>query len=200
MAGKRLNLTTADKNILGLFFTNRTYKANMPYFQLEDNWKTTDKISKESRISWKRAQQILEKLSGIGFLDGITENYKERKYHFWYITREGLYYFLSTIKKERLVPFLRSNNSRMRIFEEIERLVIEDNLQMRYFTNQMENIVRNYQYYLIPFFIERWHYDSFGTHASNRIIHPSIKKALKTAFGHDTKMIDDLSRRYGRID
>src|SRR5205823_7074096 len=121
-------------------------------------------------------------------------------YNFWYITREGLFYFLYTIKKEGLILFLRSNKVRIRVFEDLERVVMKNDLQMRYFMNHMENIVKNYQYYMIPFFVDRWIYDSTGTPASHRIIHPSIKKALKKAFGHDIKMLEELSHRYGRID
>lgn len=197
----RLNLTNQDKKALETFFTNITYKKNSDYMKLTDTWKSTTEISKELSESGKRTIQRLEKLSGFGFVDSFSVQYHSRIDRYWTIRHEGMYYILSTLDGVRLMAFLKSNKDKAREFSDIEELFLKRDVQVRYLTSQITNIVKNYQYFLIKNFIEKWSSDNVkSNNAAFRFFEPNRKKVLKKVYGKDKEMMEKLSHIYGRMD
>lgn len=197
----RLNLTNQDKKALECFFTNRTYKQNSDYLKLTDTWKSTTEISKELNESWKRTVQRLEKFSGFGFVTSFSVQYHERIDRYWAINREAVYYILSTLEGGKLVAFLRSNKDKVKEFSSIEDLVLKKDVQIRYLTSQIKNIVKNYQYFLIKNFLEVWRLDNIPMrNFSTAFHHPNMKNVLKKNYSKDKEMMEKLSHMYGRMD
>ena len=198
----RLNLTGQDKKALEVFFTNRTFiKLDSDYMKLTDVWKSTTEISNELNESWKRTVQRLEKLSGFGFVDSISVEYHDRIDRYWAINREAVYYILSTLDGGRLVSFLRSNNDVVREFLDIDKLVLKRDVQVRYLKSQIINIVKNYQYFLLKSFIDKWREDNITSRNWMwKFMHPNIKKSLKRVYGKDKEMMEKLSHIYGKMD
>ena len=98
MPGMRLNLNEVDKSAMKFFFTERTYKPeNASFMKLSDSWKSTNEINQELDESWVRTQKRLEKLAGFGLVDHQWIRYGERRDHYWYISRDGVYCILSTL-------------------------------------------------------------------------------------------------------
>lgn len=197
----RLNISSQDKKALEVFFTNRTYQKDSDYMKLAESWKSTTEISKELNETRKRALQRLEKLSGFGFIQYFAVDYHGRIDRYWAIDREGVYYIMATLDGGRLVSFLRSNNRHVREFSDIEQLVLKRNVQVRYLTSQIINIVKNYQYYLLKNFIDKWRNDNIrSSNWMHAFFHPSMKNTLKKVYGKDKEMMEKLSHLYGRID
>lgn len=195
----RLNLTNQDKKALEAFFTNRTYKKDSDYMKLAHIWKSTTEISRELDESGKRTLQRVDKLAGFGLLYYSSIPYYDRIDHYWSLNREGLYYFMSTLDDAKLVAFLRSNKKEHRNFSLMETLALKRDVQIRYLTSQIKNIVNNYQYFLIEGFIKKWLIDNFGVHADHHFYPPSIKEVIKRVYGRDKEMVEKLSHIYGKI-
>lgn len=201
MPGLRLNLSIDDKKVINLFFSNRTYKRNSDYLKLIDTWKSTNEIKKELGEPWIRSRKRLERLAGFGLLEGRTIDYKGRRDHYYYITKTGVYFVLSTLPREKMVQFLRTNktNTSVKEFSGIEEMVLRNDVQIRYFTRQILSIVKNYQYYLLEFFIQKW-IDENKITQFTRFFPPNFKKVLKRNYGKDKKFLGELSRTYGKIE
>jgi hypothetical protein len=200
MPNMRLNLTRQDRKALETFFTNRTYKKGSDFMKLAETWKSTTAISNELNESGKRTLQRLEKLSGFGLVEFFSVPYHDRMDRYWTISRDAVYYMLSTFDGVKFMAFLRTNKQEIRNFQYIEDMVLKRDVQVRYLTSQMKNIVNNYQYYLIKGFIEKWLDDNFGTKAVYHFFHPNIKEVLKRVYGKDKEMMEKLSHIYGRMD
>lgn len=169
--------------------------------KLADTWKSTTTISDELNESGKRTLQRLEKLSGFGFVQYFTIDYHGRIDRYWAIDREGVYCILATLDGGRLVSFLRSNKDHVREFSDIEQLVLKRDVQARYLTSQIKNIIKNYQYYLLKNFIDKWRIDNIrSSNWAFQFFHPNIKKVLKKVYGKDKEMMEKLSHTYGRMD
>ncbi|MEX2193058.1 MAG: hypothetical protein WD717_06740 [Nitrosarchaeum sp.] len=172
----RLNLTKSDDAVLRCFFTNRTFKVDESYLSLEVRWKSTTEISKELREGGQRTKKRLEKLHSFGFLE-LEEDYnKNRTDHYWFIRKEGFYYIFSLLERNEMRGFLRSNMDKFLGFGELEKMVMNNNVQLRYFVSQMNSIIKNHHYYLIKYFISKWLEDNAFIASTMQMPYPNIKK------------------------
>lgn len=177
MAGLKLNLTKPDVDALKCFFSDKTWKSpQAPYLVLIVNWKSTTKINGELSDAKDRTRRRLEKLHSFGFLELEVIDHKERKDHYWYITREGFFYVFSTLTKKEMLAFLEGNKKYWLGIPDLEKIVKSNNYQIQYFKAQMTNIVKNHQYYLIKYFIDKWLADNAFVASTMEMPYPDMKK------------------------
>jgi len=199
MPGMRLNFSPSDEKLLKLFFTNRTSK-NSTYFQLYGSWRSTEELTKEFPENRPRVKKQLMKLTSFGLIDHVEVPYGKRIDHYWYPTHEGVYVLLSTIKYfEDIRRFLASNEKQIPDFVKMREIVQNKDPRFRYITSQLENIIKNKQYFLIRILVKEWLINNIGYSGRGRLYQPPIKGKLKQVYGKDKEKIKELEKIYGKF-
>lgn len=196
----KLNLSKQDMDVIYLFFSNRTYKSNSDYLKMNNSWKSTTEINFKLGEPWKRTKKRLEKLFGFGLLENMSIPYKNRMDEYWCLKRVSLYLILSTLPRDRMIQFLRTNKNKIREFDTIEKLAVRNDLQISYLLNQILRAVSNYQYYLLELLIERWFLARSNQHRPFfDIITTDFRLTLKENY-KDVAFLKEMSKIFGKID
>lgn len=183
MPGRRLLLTSKDKKVLYHFFS-QPKKDN--YLELLDSWNSTTRISEDLGDRQDRMLQRLEKLHKFGFLFAFSVMYHNRMDHYWAITRQGIYYILSDLRRDKLAYFLSSNRDKIKEFTDIGKLVLQKDPQVGYLARQIDHMVKNYQFHLLEDFIENWRRTNVsGQYSMLRFFEPNRKKILESIYGKE---------------
>lgn len=199
MGGTRLAISKPDRIALECFFDNKEFNEDAPTFlTFASRWKSITELSSELSESRKRTKQRLQKLYGFGFLEMQVIELKNRTDRYWYISRTGLYYMLSTLEQPQMLKFLYSNREKMREFESLKELLAQKKPEVIYMISQVRNYVNEEKYLEIVPFVLKWMNKVLGSSAYSFYSYaPNFKKTMRK--NYDEKTILKLEKIYGRI-
>lgn len=162
MPGRRLVLTHVDKDVLFSFFGDpNSSQTDKPYMKLADRWKSTNELAGLLYESRQRTKARLERLNAFGLLELRGKERDTRWDNYWYISVNGIYYVMSTLKRNELKKFLFSNEDK-RELSFIKDLVVKNKSEIDYLFNQIRNCIKQKEYTKISVIVFHWLKDTFG--------------------------------------
>ena len=194
MGKTRLDLTSADYKLLKAFLYTKTDTSIL----FNPDWRSTKDLSLIIKDSWKRRKDRLKKLAALGLVEQVGIDRGTWMDRHWRINISGIYCVFVTLTKAEMLDFIKLNQELLPELSWLEKAVLKDDTGFQYLKMRIETMIKNYDYYFIEDFVRRWFAVNFKIGIQR--IPPSNFQSIWEKYAKNKKMIEELSKIYGRIE